>query len=170
MREEIQLAAAQLIGNPLWGCGRAADMATFQFGPRTERIDRHGKAYWVGEFALHVQCPWRIVREDGVVVGSQDLYYPAEYDPKIGVPEEFDWNRDPTRCYHLLSALFDNETREFIVQAIDVGSAGGVRVLLNHGLALEVFPCDSLEREHWRLFKLGSEEKHFVVTGNGIES
>jgi hypothetical protein len=37
------------------------------------------------------------------------------------------------------------------------------------GLPWEVFPDNSLDSEHWRIFVPGSDAKHFVVTGAGIE-
>ena len=71
MRAEIQNALAILTGKALWGCGRAADLATFQFGERVARIDFFGKPSEVGEYALHVQCAWRIAQKDQLVVGAE---------------------------------------------------------------------------------------------------
>ncbi len=48
-------------------------MQWFAFGDQREVITRSGETKVVGEYALHVQCPWRIVRGDEIVVGSRDL-------------------------------------------------------------------------------------------------
>lgn len=68
-----------------------------------------------------------------------------------------------------IAALFQNETREFLVVKVEAGAAGSFTLLLDDGYALDVFPDDSLGSEHWRLFKPYAAQKHFVVTGEGIE-
>jgi hypothetical protein len=55
-----------LRGLPLWSAGRAADMLWLSFGarrpaPTDRRPDRE-----VGEWAVHLECPWRISAPDGV--------------------------------------------------------------------------------------------------------
>jgi hypothetical protein len=78
MKAEIESALAVLVGKPLWSCGRAADMATFAFGERKNAKTRKGDFRHVGEYALHLQCAWRITQGDKVVVGSMDVYYPPD--------------------------------------------------------------------------------------------
>lgn len=59
------------------------------------------------------------------------------------------------------------------VVAVNGDGYGGFRIELESSFVLEGFPCDS-ERgefsEHWRLFGHRSDDKHFVVTGEGVES
>ena len=40
----------------------------------------------IGEYALHVQCPWRIEGPQGIVTGRSDLWEPTEADA------DFDWD------------------------------------------------------------------------------
>jgi hypothetical protein len=168
---EIEMATRPLVGKTLWGCGRAADMATFAFGERRAVPDRRRGLREVGEYALHVQCAWRITREDQVVVGSRDLYYPADYgDENQDLPEDFDWDQDPNRRDKLLGSLFENGTKSFVVGTIHVGAAASLHIQLSDGLCLELFPDDSLNRERWRLFRPGTNEPHLVVTARGIET
>jgi hypothetical protein len=168
-RKQIETATKVLIGEPLWGCTRAADMACFQFGQRRKAMGQNGREKEVGDHALHVQCPWRITQGDQVVVGRQDLYYPAEYAEDNSLPTDFDWDHDPNRHDKLLASLFGNEAQGFVVQQIEVGTAGSFRIILRSGFSLEVFPSDSLRGEHWRLFEPDKDRPHFVVTGNGVE-
>ncbi|MBZ5671658.1 MAG: hypothetical protein LAO04_18265 [Acidobacteriia bacterium] len=171
MKAQIAAATAVLLGKPLWTCRRAGDMATFQFGERKKALDFYARPSEVGEYALHVQCAWRITCGDELVVGSRDLYYPADYhDTREDLPPEFDWDRDPNRRDKLLDSLFGNGTREFVVQRIEAGAAGSLHIALSDGYSLDVFPYDSLGGEHWRLFIPGKDEPHFVVTGRGIET
>jgi hypothetical protein len=142
-------------------------MQWFSFGERREVTMRTGKKI-VGELSLHIQCAWRIVRGDEIVVGIGDLWAPADED--VDVPTEFDWRGRVTRRDRRMARLPEDETRAFEVQRVDVGDAGAIRIVLEAGLALDVFPSNSLAGERWRLFRPSVDEPHFVVTGNGIEA
>ena len=169
MKPQIEKATAVLVGKALWGCTRAADLASFAFGERREAPSSGGGARPVGEFALHVQCAWRITRGDQVLVGSRDLYYPASYgDENREIPPDFDWDRDPNRRDRLLALLFENGKREFVVGAVEAGAAGSLHIALADGVCLDVFPDDSLDDERWRLFRPGVAGPHFVVTAGGL--
>jgi hypothetical protein len=171
MRQEIERAVAILVGKPLWGYSRAADMAHFSFGARKKRQNKHGKDYEVGEFALHISCAWRIAHGDQIVVGSWDLRYPTDYlSPDEDVPEDFDWDRDPNRRDRLMATFFNDETLAFLVEGVEVQAAGSMRILLDGGFSLDIFPDITTTYEHWRLFRSGQDEHHFVVTPRGIES
>lgn len=49
-----------LIGLKLSAINKALDLYMLQFGNLRERKTRNGKIARVGEFALHIQCPWTI--------------------------------------------------------------------------------------------------------------
>ncbi|GAC1542962.1 MAG: hypothetical protein NVS2B7_16420 [Herpetosiphon sp.] len=159
-----------LVGKPLWAIGRAYVIWWFHFGSARTVPSNRGGTRTVGEVALHVQCPWRIVCPDSVVVGFADREFPAGADPYTD-PPNFDWhiqgvNRCDERIAMILGLRVDNP---FVVQEIRVGMAGSFGICLTDHYALEVFPDHSLEDEYWRLFRPGVEDSHFVVTGNGIE-
>jgi hypothetical protein len=170
MKTKIEKTLAAIVGKSLWTCRRAADMATFQFGERTKTQDYYGRPAEVGEYALHVQCAWRIARGDQILVGSRDLYYPAEYDNNEPLPSNFNWDRDPNRRDRLLQKLFEDGARGFAVQSFDVGAGGAFRIILNDGMSLELFPDDSLCSEHWRLFAPTKDEPHSVMTGSNADA
>src|SRR4030095_13034377 len=153
------------VGRAMWTCRRAADMATFQFGAHKQVRTFKGEAAEVGEYALHVQCPWRIIRDETILVGSGDLYYPADDFSADGIPNNFNWDRDPNRRDHLLGVLFESGTREFMVEAVDLGKAGTLRIDFEKGFRLELFPSDSSDDEHWRLFGIDDDRPTLVVEG-----
>jgi hypothetical protein len=165
LKEKMENTLAELIGKTMWACRRAANMATFQFGRRRQVQDFYGRPAEVGEYALHVQCAWRIIRGDTVVVGSQDLYYPADYDASESIPEDFDWDRDANRRDSLLRALFEGDPMTFAVRRVDLGPGGACRIEFDGGICLELFPSDSLAHEHWRMFATEDGGSQFVVTG-----
>ena len=84
-RQQVLTSLSQIIGLPLTASRRAADLRTFQFG--TLRAVERGS---VGDFALHVQCPWRIEGPDGIVTGRMDIWEPVEHD----TPFEQNWNNE----------------------------------------------------------------------------
>jgi hypothetical protein len=170
MTIKIEQATAVLVGKTVWRCTRAADMACFQFGAQGKVLTYKGETKEAGEYALHVECPWRFTRQDQVIVGKGDLYYPAEHIEEAEIPPSFNWDKDLNRQDRLLALLFENGKREFLVEEIRVKAAGSLSILLSDGLALDVFPADSLGDEHWRLFEPGKDKRHFVVTGNGIKT
>ncbi|HWF38600.1 MAG TPA: hypothetical protein VG322_08780, partial [Candidatus Acidoferrales bacterium] len=111
---QIEQATSALVGKPLWQCRRAADMAMFQFGRRRKIQNVRGEWREVGDIALHVQCRWRLLRDGLIVIGSSDLYYPAEFEEGGNVPDEFDWDTDNNLRDKLLDRLFNSDTREFL--------------------------------------------------------
>ncbi len=56
-------ALEPLVGLPLSIARSAADMRVFHFGK--VRPAANGKGT-VGEYALHIQCPWRLVGKEGL--------------------------------------------------------------------------------------------------------
>ena len=110
-------------------------------------VTAHGRTKEVGEFALQVQCSWRIRRGDQVVVGCRDLYYP---------PEESDSPMDDFRlgrsggqqARHTYCGAFRNETRQFLVRKVEVCEVGGFTIIFDEEYALDFFPDDSLSDEH----------------------
>src|SRR5262249_25646643 len=87
-RQQVIAALRQIIGLPLTAVRRAADMRTFQFGAM--RLVDGG---FVADFALHVQCPWRIEGADGIVTGRSDLWEPAEENTPFD--ENWDYELSP---------------------------------------------------------------------------
>ncbi|HET8889400.1 MAG TPA: hypothetical protein VFQ41_10890 [Candidatus Angelobacter sp.] len=171
IQQQVESLISPLVGKHLWDAGRAADLLWLALGPRQTIQDFRGMPREVGEYALHVQCAWRFVQGEKIVVGNRDLYYPRGYrDAKDGIPQGFDWDvQGANRCDEMLSELFAGGAKQFVVQRIDVGRAGELALMLEGGLTLQIFPNDSLVGEHWRLFRPGSDEPHAVFTGEGLE-
>jgi hypothetical protein len=78
-KAHITRSLLQLVGLTLSVARDAGSMKNFQFG----NVGPHpfGKGT-IGEFALHIQCSWRIVGGEGIVTGSADYYEPVEAGPK----------------------------------------------------------------------------------------
>jgi hypothetical protein len=166
--DETRDALSPLRGLPLWDAGRAATMLWLQLGERVSAPTERDPARVTGEYALHMQCPWRISGRDGIVTGSADMYSPA--DPELSA-WDFDENRPG-------NAVADRELRRWIdryahrplaVVGIEVDRCGGFALKLSEGFAFEVFPdrvADDLEYgEFWRLLQPARETPHYVMRG-----
>src|ERR1044071_7575269 len=171
IRQQVESVMAPLIGMPLWDAGRAADLLWLAFGQRQTIQDFRGEHREGGEFALHVQCAWRFVQDAKGLVGNSGLYYSRGHrDAKEETPKGFDWDvQGANRCDEVLATLFAGGAKQFVVERVEVGQAGELALLLEGGLTLQIFPNDSLDGEHWRLFRPGSDAPHSVFTGNGLE-
>jgi hypothetical protein len=155
-RAPIFAATTALEGLRMWGNGRAVDMEMFAFGRRLPRQRGDGSQHEVGEYALHLQCGWRIWHEGGTYVGSRD---------------DFDsMSSDEGERGRLLRELFEREN--LVVLAVHTGSAGHLLIRFENGSELEVLPDRAMSEgeptENWRLFTPGSDAPHLVYYSSGF--
>jgi hypothetical protein len=142
VKDEIQRALSPLLGLPLWAVGRAGSLEWFQFGTRRIVPTTRNGSKEVGEYALHLDCPWRLVGPDGLVVATDDSE--AELLAQVVSP--------PLVC----AAVCGSED-------------GGAGLRFAGGWLLEVAPGAPDHLEFWRLFRTGTGEPHFVVGAAGVE-
>ena len=116
----------------------------------------------MGEWAIHIQCPWRICRDGRIVVAYRDYYYSPEGDALD------DWETSgKSRFDHLTQTL----RTEFAasppkVLSVSTDDVGGFSLAFSDNYRFDVFPDDSRlddHAEHWRLFEPQTERDHFVV-------
>src|SRR5579859_5778257 len=65
-------ALKRLLDLPLWAIGRAGSLEWFQFGSKRIVSTLRGGTKEVGEFALHLDCPWRLTDSAGNSVASDE--------------------------------------------------------------------------------------------------
>jgi hypothetical protein len=169
MKGKIENILGSLIGLPLTSIGRACDLEWLGFGDIIEVIDHRGNKKKVEEYALHIQCAWRLTGSKGIIVASQDRYC-----PRTGWgdnEDDFDWDvQGENRCDQLTEKfLEDNKKNRLTVQSVKADRFGGFVLTLENGVSLEGFPDGSTNIEHWRFFKPYSESQHFVITSDGIK-
>ena len=172
---DVEEALAPLLNSPLHDWNRAADMATIGFGAEVEadfRKKGHPGEYerrMVSQYALHLQCNWRVVREGRIIIGSEDVYYPP-----AGIAEEdFDRrNAELTRRDELVDAFIGHRAEPHVVVSVDSFSTGDFRLGFDDGCALATFigraQDRANDREHWRFFVTGAA-RHFVVRAAGVD-
>ncbi|TDL82901.1 hypothetical protein [Peribacillus frigoritolerans] len=167
MRAAMETELGKIKGLKLQYAGRSSNLFWLVFGEIVQII-RIGKTEETAEYALHIQCSWRIILENKIVVAFRDFYSPkSEWDILNG---NFDWdiqgnNRFDERIKSLLN-------HELFIERIIADDIGGFAPILSNGYKLSAFPDSSEDdgvSEHWRFFNRHENSPHFVVSGDGIE-
>lgn len=164
-KTQIARLLERLIGLPLAIARDAGNMKNFQFGAVRPHPSGRGA---VGQYALHIQCPWRLVGSEGIVTGSTDYYEPAEEDQEVDLKDVQAGNRQRKHLTGLLGG-YDSNTRSlvnnsdrFVVEGVLVDDCNGLDLTLSGGFHLQIFPCGSIG-EDWRFFAPGTDDDHVVV-------
>ena len=159
--QQVIAALSQIIGLPLTAARRAADMRTFQFGT-LRAVDRGS----VGDFALHVQCPWRIEGPNGIVTGRLDLWDPVEENAPFD--ENWDYEKSPNLQDARLERWLARSELSLVVKSVDADEFGGAAISFGQGFVLRLFPA-GIRGEDWRLFQPKSDGPHLVISGGVVE-
>ena len=170
--DQIASQLQPLVGLQLSIARRAADLRGFHFGP-IKRVEK-GTA---GDYALHIQCAWRLEDQNGIVTGRTDLWEPVENTPDIDW-DKWDYDKDENLQDNRIGSIlggYDPETRSFVnngdqlvVEDFHADNYGGVVLFLSGGYRLVIFPAGS-QGEDWRLLGPATEGHHFVISGGKIE-
>ncbi|MBN8550379.1 MAG: hypothetical protein J0M12_13785 [Deltaproteobacteria bacterium] len=156
LKIQIERELESLLGKPLVGLGRAADMLWLGFGDPCQITNFKGKERSVSEFALHVQSAWRFIKEGRIALASGDLYLDS-------VTKFADDGRSPLSRFDSEVPLFSSREVPATVKSVAADEMGGVVLIFDSGLHFEIVVMDSAKEEKWRFFSNKSEADHFVV-------
>jgi len=153
----------ELIGFKLTQTSRSANMECLKFGLKTNDKNQN-----IGEFGLHIQADWRIINEDKILVGSNDLCEPnSENKTEL----DFDYENGNLRDGKLKNII---DSDDLIVSKIFADKIGGLNIRFNNKTELQILPTNSSESEYnefWRLIdNRKTESKHLVARIHGIEN
>ncbi|MED1205954.1 hypothetical protein [Heyndrickxia acidicola] len=169
MREEIISHIGKLMDLKLQYAGRASNLFWLGFGDMI-LVNRRGRTEETAEYALHIQCSWRITSDNKIVVASRDFYSPRS-DWK-GNEGDFEWDIEGENRFDERIKTFLKAKGNLIVQQVEPDMFGGFKLILSNGYMLEIFPDSSEEdeqSEHWRFFNRKGNVPHLVVSGKGID-
>ncbi|MCJ7983157.1 hypothetical protein MUB16_01985 [Priestia sp. OVL9] len=137
MREAIRSQIGKLIGLNLQYAGRASNLFWLGFGELIS-VTRRGKTEELAEYALDIQCSWRIIKDNKILVGSRDFY-----SPRTGWNEEnddFDWDvQGNNRFDERIESFIENTKEHVAVERVEPDEVGGLKIFLSQGYLLEVF-------------------------------
>jgi hypothetical protein len=170
VREAIISEIGKLVGLKLQKAGRASNLFWLRFGEMIS-VTKRGQTEELAEYALDIQCSWRITKGKKISVASRDFYCPTSGWNEEN--EDFDWDvPGNNRFDERIQPLIEDVKGHLIVESIDSDEVGGLMVILTKGFVLEAFPDSSEDDEYsefWRFFNRKDDSPHFVVTGNGIQ-
>ena len=129
--------------------GHAANMLWISFGQDIMVTDYRGKQKCVGEYALHIQCPWRITRKQDVLLSSRDM---------ISLLENDSANSFESKCAYLCSYLKENTE---LVESVHMNCFGDITIQCTN-IQIDSFVCTSGVCESWRLIDFTSGT-HYVM-------
>jgi hypothetical protein len=170
--QRITASLQPLIGLQLATSYRTGSMRIFPFGRlRLATSSRFssgdsGKLRLIGDLALHVQCPWRLETERGIVTGFTDLWRPIKEEEGFSY-EEWDWDTDGNLQDAHMEKYFCDHT-DVRVMSVELQTNGSFTLHLSSNTRLLFFAAGATS-EDWRLFKPDTEDPHFVVSGGRVE-
>lgn len=167
MADELEGILKQLIGLELTKTTRVGAMECLKFGTFFKK-DKKGIDKQIGIFDLHLQCPWRITKNDVIVVGSDDVV--EQPDENAVFDESFNWdvqggNLRDVKLWEIL------KSEKLLVKSVIADNFGGFQLIFNDNIILSVFPASSSNTfysEYWRLLVNKNNPKHFVVSRSGV--
>lgn len=162
VRSHIITQLEKLVGLRLSAARRAANMRTLQFGDL--RTIEDGS---IGEFALHIQCPWRIEGPDGTVTGSEDLWEPIERGSDSD-PDDWHYEQSPNLQDSQVGQLLRRHGDSLVIRGVDADDFGGAAIHFQNDIVLRLFPAGT-RGEDWRLFRPKTDTPHFVIAEGAIE-
>lgn len=163
----IQLLRTQ----PLFAVSRAADMGCFAFGEgRIRRRNHKGEERACSEYAVHLQCPFRLVSQKGEILFTAYDMYLSHTGERLE-----DMSRDTPG-----GNLFDKTAKSWFdanphlyVTDVRITSLGDLKIVFSNGDSLETLVNQELDisadHECWRFFERDSEHEHLVVSGRSVD-
>ncbi|MBA2808418.1 hypothetical protein E0500_013655 [Streptomyces sp. KM273126] len=147
---ELEAAVDRLNGMTLRSVGRATNMGILEFESQS-----------ASQVRLHLQCPFRIVQEGQIILGSSDMAY-ARGGESVEELDEYG------TIFDSRSAAINSILRELnpTIFGARLGEAGAIAASWDPQFRLEVFPACSGNLEMWRMVVPG--EDHFGFPESSI--
>jgi hypothetical protein len=139
---ELKAALHELVGSRATEIGRTVNMVELGF-------DKGGETY-----RMHIQCAFRAVREELILIGTADMSFPRDDTAFDSRATRYDRNAT------MLTDRF--QAGVFQVTEVKMSDSGSFVIELSHGVRLEAMPTCSGPFEAWRLFVKGDIDRHFV--------
>ena len=162
MTDKIRNILIELVGLKLTHTTRAANMECLKFGVKTNNKNQN-----IGEFGLHIQTDWRIINEQKILVGSNDLYEPNSENK---LKSHFDYEIDNLRDEKLKNII---NSENLVVSEVHMDRIGGLYIKFKNQSELQIIPTNSSDSEYnefWRLINnRKNETEHIVSSINGTE-
>lgn len=142
--------------------GRTLDMIEIGFGELSEETNRYGKKYEIAQFVFHVQCSFRVIRDNSIVLSTEDLFLP--FDQKCH--EEADLNKKDSTLFDSKAKCFTALMKEEKIIDIKISAQNDLTITTENTI-IELFVYSN-QFESWRFFEHSEDSPHIVVDERGI--
>jgi hypothetical protein len=115
------------------------------------------------EFSLRIQCQWRFIRDDEILLASRDMYEPADPEaPDAWYEDHSDGTVDDATLF--VSGLPDFRVimADSRVSSAGVSPLGDLKISFSNGVYFESFTPCSRKDEFWRAIDFHTRD-HLVV-------
>lgn len=157
-----------ILNEPFRYIGRASDIAWLGFGEDKISRDFHGRERVLAQYALHIQCSFRIISSDKIILANSDMFEPSKKNEE---KVNFNWDSVGENLYDEKSELLTKklEVNSFIVSDINISRYGDLKIRTSNDYVIEVFNNISYNDESWRFFEPGCDKYHLIITGQKME-
>ena len=164
--KQIDKFIRQIKGKKMSLIGRTSGLVWIGFGDLKEQLDSTGKVREISSFMLHIQCLWRLIQKQKIIVASGDLFLPNNQNFNEG---EFIWESIGANLFDVKSKeLTEKDFAELYVNDVKLNDIGDLNIILSNDYKLQLFIDTSTSEECWRLFKPYTCEFHIISYGNKI--
>ena len=152
-------AAISKITNLEWtGLGRAADLVWLTFGSAVKWRNYKGELVDRSQYALHLQCPFRISLQGTAKLGSSDVSLSADdqvADSSSLLPKK-------ATAFDVKAAAITSDIGLSKVASAAVSGLGDIYIGFENGLVLETLAVASDDSESWRIISFEEPRFEFV--------
>lgn len=134
---------------------RAADMMCLGIGNDIDVVNYKSEKVKRPQYAIHFQCPWRLYNENGIILGSYDIYEPFSKD----VPSN--WEYDICGRTDDESSVFDVTLKKLVIELekcqvknCSLSKLNDLNILFSNDWHLDTFITSSEKvKEFWRFIE-----------------
>lgn len=154
--KKILLEKDKLLGEYFLSLGRTTDLLWIQFGNMMKLKNFKNEEVEKGEYVFHIQCPWRFIQKNKMLLGNEDIYQSEEYI------ENFDWTKKGTSIFDKKESSINELLKNTKVKEVYLNSLGDLKIIFTNEVVFEVFLNTSLKMESYRFINNKTRE-HFVI-------
>ena len=121
-----------LRGTKLNAIGRAAAMCWMSFGDLIE-IESHSELRTVGQYALDLDCPWRIRYNSKILLASSDMFEPASTCQN---DETFEWDIQGNNLFDERAAMLCSREPILAVRSIELSPTYDLKITFSNNYIL----------------------------------
>ncbi|MEW9078550.1 hypothetical protein [Terrisporobacter glycolicus] len=144
-----------LENNVMEGMGRCSDMIWISFGKELLVRNYRNEEVKKSEYALHIQCPFRISKNNKILLSNYDIYTSIEGSIKD------DWDVIGNNRYDKIVEDLLIPMLPLKVNKVNFSKIGDIEILLKDNIVINIFVNSSEIAEEWRFINNNTGE-HYV--------